>query len=118
MPGQALQPDYANAVAALDTALSAEALLDALQTIENEAGRVRGERWGARVLDLDLLHIEGEARDTPRLQLPHPGIAQRRFVLQPWAELAPATRIDGLGRVDTLLAALPDEALPPWSAAG
>jgi 2-amino-4-hydroxy-6-hydroxymethyldihydropteridine diphosphokinase len=84
------QPDYMNAVAALDTTLEAEALLDALQAIETAQGRVRGpERWGPRTLDLDLLLYGSAILATPRLSVPHPGLAERGFVLYPLAELAP-----------------------------
>lgn len=94
------QPAYANAVAEVETELTAEALMVALLEIERAAGRVRGpDRWGPRVLDLDLLHVEGEQRDLPGLTLPHPGIAERAFVLLPWAELAPALSVPGVGRI-------------------
>ena len=104
--GPADQPDYLNAVARFDTALGPEPLLDALQGIERDHGRVRigARRWGARTLDLDLL-LHGDARrDTARLTLPHPGIAARAFVLVPLAELDPGLVVPGLGTVDELLA--------------
>lgn len=81
------QPDYLNAVIALDTDLNPEVLLDHLQAMENAAGRERSVRWGPRTLDLDLL-IFGEQRiSSPRLQVPHPRLAQRNFVLQPLIDL-------------------------------
>ena len=83
------QPDYVNAVAAIDTELAPEALLDALQAIETAQGRVRLRRWGPRTLDLDLLLYGHEVLATPRLTVPHPGLAERNFVLYPLAELAP-----------------------------
>lgn len=84
------QPDYLNAVAMLDTTLEADKLLDALQAIEKEQGRVRGpQRWGPRTLDLDLLLYGAECIATERLQVPHPGIAERNFVLYPLADVAP-----------------------------
>ncbi|MBI5462038.1 MAG: 2-amino-4-hydroxy-6-hydroxymethyldihydropteridine diphosphokinase [Gammaproteobacteria bacterium] len=97
------QPAYINAVARLETSLSAEALLDALQTIETRHGRVRnGERWGPRSLDLDIL-LYGDARiDTPRLQVPHPGIAARNFVVYPLAEIAPELQIPEVGALREL----------------
>lgn len=103
------QPDYLNAVAMLDTTLEPLALLDALQAIEQQQGRVRsGERWGPRTLDLDLLLYGAEEIDHPRLRVPHPGIRERNFVLVPLAELAPELRFpDG----DSLREAL-DRALP------
>lgn len=87
-PGE--QPDYLNAVAQVHTALSPEALLTAMQAIENQQGRVRNIRWGARTLDLDLLIYEDCVMSTDRLTIPHPEIANRRFVLQPLYDLAPA----------------------------
>ncbi len=88
--GPADQPDYLNAVAMLDTRLSPEALLDALQAIESEQGRVRGpQRWGPRTLDLDLLLYGAEIIDTERLKVPHPGLPERSFVLYPLADVAP-----------------------------
>lgn len=88
--GPADQPDYVNAVAMLDTRLTPLELLDALQHIERAQGRVRGAvRWGARTLDLDLLLYGCERIDSERLQVPHPGMGERNFVLYPLSELAP-----------------------------
>jgi 2-amino-4-hydroxy-6-hydroxymethyldihydropteridine diphosphokinase len=88
--GPAGQPDYINAVAAITTGLSAQALLEALQALESRHGRVRTDvRWGPRTLDLDLLLYGDAVIDTPRLQLPHPHMAERAFVLVPLAEIAP-----------------------------
>lgn len=101
--GRLDQPDFVNAVAELDTSLSADALLDALRRIEHAAGRERSERWGPRSLDLDLL-LHGDTRcDTPTLQLPHPRMHERAFVLVPLAELAPDLHIATHGSVSTLL---------------
>lgn len=112
--GPAGQPDYCNAVAQLETILTPEALLDALLVIEDAAGRVRGERWGARVLDLDLL-THGDTRcSTARLTLPHPALAERDFVLLPLAEIAPEALIPGLGTASELLARLPTTQLAHW----
>jgi 2-amino-4-hydroxy-6-hydroxymethyldihydropteridine diphosphokinase len=84
------QDDYINAVALLKTTLTPLALLDFLQSIELQQGRVRkSERWGARTLDLDILLFNNEKIDLPRLIIPHYGIKQRNFVLVPLAELAP-----------------------------
>lgn len=83
------QPDYINAVAALDTTLSPEVLLDALQAIEQCQGRLRQRRWGERTLDLDLLLYGNEQWHSPRLTIPHPGLSERDFVLVPLASLAP-----------------------------
>ncbi len=86
LPGQ---PRYTNAVAALDTELQPLALLDALQALENDHGRVRAERWGPRTLDLDILLFGDHLIDWPRLQVPHPQMHLRAFVLYPLAELLP-----------------------------
>lgn len=98
------QPDFINAVARLDTGLSPRALLDALLAIEAHAGRVRGPRNGPRTLDLDLLlHGDGE-RHEPGLDLPHPRLHERAFVLLPLADVAPDLEVPGRGRVADLLA--------------
>lgn len=84
------QPDYINAVVALQTQLSPLALLDTLQLLEKLAGRVRkGERWGARILDLDILLYGNEVIKSERLIVPHYGMKEREFVLLPLAEIAP-----------------------------
>lgn len=89
--GPADQPDYINAVAALETTLSAHSLLDALQAIEQAHGRVRGpQRWGPRSLDLDMLLYGQEIINDQRLTIPHPGIAERAFVLFPLQEIVTA----------------------------
>lgn len=83
------QPDYVNAVAALDTTLLPEQLLDALQRIEQNQGRQRkDERWGPRTLDLDILLYGAQIINTERLTVPHYGLKQREFVLYPLAEIA------------------------------
>ena len=91
------QPDYVNAVARLETSLDAHALLDALQAVELSHGRVRGERWGARTLDLDLLLYGDRQIDTPDLKVPHPQLHLRAFVLVPLHDLAPDLELPGLG---------------------
>ena len=97
------QPDFVNAAAALLTALDPLQLLTELQQIEERQGRERdGARWGPRVLDLDLLVYGGEIIDQPGLTVPHPGIAERNFVLLPLGEIAPQLEIPGLGRVARL----------------
>jgi 2-amino-4-hydroxy-6-hydroxymethyldihydropteridine diphosphokinase len=83
------QPDYLNGCATLQTSLTPLELLDTLHAIETEFGRVRQEHWGARTLDLDLLLYEQQIIDTPSLQLPHPRMNERAFVLIPLAEIAP-----------------------------
>jgi len=106
------QPRYTNAVARLETSLAPLALLDALQAIENDQGRVRAERWGPRTLDLDVLLFGDRVIDEPRLKVPHYHMHARAFVLYPLAELAPADLrlADGRPLAD-LLAACPFEGL-------
>ena len=97
--GVTAQPDFINAVALLDTGLSARALLEALLDIERVHGRVRvdGERWGPRTLDLDLL-LHGDAIiDEPGLRVPHPHLHERAFALLPLLEAWPAAIIPGIG---------------------
>jgi len=101
--GPVEQPDFINAVALIETQLAPEALLRELLQIERLQGRVRdGLRWGPRTLDLDLLLYGDEHISTPILQVPHPGIAERSFVIVPLAELAPDLDIPGYGSVRTL----------------
>ncbi len=84
------QPDFLNGAARLETTLAPEELLAVLRQIEEQLGRRRGERWGPRTIDLDLLLYDDLVRDGPSLVLPHPRMAWRRFVLEPAAEIAPA----------------------------
>lgn len=87
--GEIEQPDYVNAVVCFETLLTPIGLLDALQKIENEQGRLRLERWGPRTLDLDILLYDNQTISTPRLVLPHYDMKQRSFVLIPLADIAP-----------------------------
>jgi 2-amino-4-hydroxy-6-hydroxymethyldihydropteridine diphosphokinase len=105
--GPVEQPDFVNAVAGLLTVLDPGELLASLKDLEVHLGRARPVvRWGPRRIDLDLL-VHGTARsDTDELRLPHPGIAERAFVLVPLAEFAPDLVVPGLGRVRDLLAGL------------
>ncbi len=96
-------PRYLNAVVILETALAPDSLLEQLNRIETELGRVRAERWGDRTLDIDIVTIEGVTLDTARLTLPHPRAHERRFVLEPWASIDPDAELPGHGRVDELL---------------
>lgn len=89
--GKRNQPGFVNAVARIATAMPPEALMRRLHDIEHQAGRRRRTRWGPRTLDLDLLDYHGLVRHG-RLELPHPGIAERDFVLTPLAEIAPLWR--------------------------
>lgn len=87
--GDAACGDFLNAAAELETGLAPLELLDALQSIEAEFGRTRGERWGSRTLDLDLVLYGSLVIDEPRLAVPHPACWYRRFVLDPLCEIAP-----------------------------
>lgn len=99
------QPDYINAVAAVDTQLSARQLLRQLFAIEQGHGRQRGaQRWSARTLDLDLLMYGQEIVDSDELVVPHPGITLRNFVLYPLFEIAPQLSIPHHGPISTLIA--------------
>jgi len=100
------QPSFLNGAVELETTLSARGLLDLLLDAERALGRIRGERWGPRVVDLDLLVFGDEAIDEPGLEVPHPRLAERTFALEPLAELAPQLVIPGRGRVSDLLAEL------------
>jgi 2-amino-4-hydroxy-6-hydroxymethyldihydropteridine diphosphokinase len=98
-PHDAEGPDYANAVARLDTSLEPEALLAALQRIEAAHGRLRSHRHAPRTLDLDLLLYGDRVIGSPDLQVPHPRMHERAFVLRPLAEIDPGLSIPGLGPV-------------------
>ena len=102
------QPRYVNAVVHLTTTLSAESLLDSLQQIENEHGRERSTRWGARTLDLDLLLYGQQVIATQRLTVPHPEMSSRSFVLLPLLEIDPNIQIPGLGSARTLSSGVSD----------
>lgn len=108
------QPAFINAVAMLDTDLEPEILLDALQDIEHRRGRVRkAERWGPRILDLDLLLYGDRIIDTPRLQVPHYHMHARSFVLYPLAELAADLTLPDGTSLQQLLGACPPTDLEP-----
>ena len=96
------QPDFVNAAAGLLTQLSAQELLGELLQIERAMGRDRQERWGPRIVDLDLLWMSGPPIDEPNLKLPHPGVSDRNFVLYPLSDIAPTLAIPGHGRVASL----------------
>jgi 2-amino-4-hydroxy-6-hydroxymethyldihydropteridine diphosphokinase len=105
------QPDYINAVAAIETALTADQLLNALQDIEHQQGRIRNRHWGERTIDLDVLLYGQNEIDELRLQVPHPGIALRAFVLYPLAEIAPDLNIPNIGKIEHLLQHCPRNGL-------
>lgn len=101
------QPRFLNGAALLETQLGPRDVLDRLLRVESALGRTReGPRWGARTIDLDLLVHGSEVVDEPDLRVPHPRLAERRFVLEPLAELDPELVAPGLGPVGALLASL------------
>ncbi len=112
------QPDYLNAVAALETELEPLPLLRELLELERAAGRERRVRWGPRTLDLDLLLYDDRCIESPELTLPHPRIPERAFVLLPLADLDPTLFIPGRGQVGALLADCPPLRAEPvaWEA--
>ena len=87
--GPSEQQRYLNLVVAIDSEATPRQLLGMCHRLESAAGRVRGERWGPRQLDIDILWIDGETVEEPDLQIPHPRMWQRRFVLVPLADVAP-----------------------------
>ena len=102
------QPDYVNAVMGVSTTLFPMDFLRSLQTIENNQGRVRkGDRWGARTLDLDILIYGDLIIDLPDLIVPHPGLAERSFVLYPLFEIAPHLFVPGKGAIADLITQCP-----------
>lgn len=104
--GKTDQDWFVNACISVATELTPHDLLERCQAVEQELGRVRAEKWGPRVIDVDILWWKGGAVDEPHLKLPHPHIADRAFVLVPLADIAPGLRLGGatvrdlLGRID------------------
>jgi 2-amino-4-hydroxy-6-hydroxymethyldihydropteridine diphosphokinase len=105
------QPDFVNAAAGLVTQLTARELLAGLLGIEQAMGRNRQERWGPRVIDLDLIWMLGEPIDEPGLTVPHPGVSTRNFVLYPLADIAPTLAIPGHGTVSELMRRVGDDGI-------
>lgn len=108
------QPDYINAVARLRTRLEPLKLLDELQAIETQRGRVRSsQRWGPRIIDLDILLYGDWQIDDPRLIVPHPELSRRAFVLYPLMEVNPELEIPGWGALGELIHHCPRGDLTP-----
>jgi len=95
MGGPAGQRKYLNLVVAIESDATPRQLLGMCHRLESAAGRVRGERWGPRQLDIDILYIDGERVDEPDLQVPHPRMWERKFVLAPMADVAPELLYEG-----------------------
>ncbi|WP_103270655.1 2-amino-4-hydroxy-6-hydroxymethyldihydropteridine diphosphokinase, partial [Vibrio vulnificus] len=109
------QPDYINAVAAIETELTPLELLDCTQAIELEQGRVRKEeRWGPRTLDLDIILYGDEVIDSERLTVPHYGMKEREFVLYPLAEIAPNLTLPDGTELSQLLTIVDKNGLGIW----
>jgi 2-amino-4-hydroxy-6-hydroxymethyldihydropteridine diphosphokinase len=110
------QPDYCNAVCAVETDLGPDKLLTHLHEVERQMGRERPpERWAPRLIDLDLLHYERVKMKTSRITLPHPEMHKRNFVLVPLAELAPGLELEGIGTVAELATTLGRDGLALWT---
>lgn len=98
------QPDFMNAVVEVETDLGPEELLKTCAAVENELGRLRKERWGARSIDIDLLLYDDRVLSGEELTIPHPRLTERRFVLEPLLEIAPDVRMPGGERLDKYIA--------------
>jgi 2-amino-4-hydroxy-6-hydroxymethyldihydropteridine diphosphokinase len=107
--GVADQPDFLNAVLVVSGELAPRDWLRRGQELEREAERRREQRWGPRTLDVDVVAVDEVRSEHPDLLLPHPGTASRATVLIPWLAVDPDAVLPGSGRVDALLAQLPDE---------
>jgi 2-amino-4-hydroxy-6-hydroxymethyldihydropteridine diphosphokinase len=104
--GGPAQPDYLNAVLVVQTGLAPRELLEAVNQIEADLGRIRAERFGPRTLDIDIIRYADEVSDDQVLTLPHPRAHERAFVLAPWHDIDPGAELPGRGPVAALLAAL------------
>ncbi|MGI1680057.1 MAG: 2-amino-4-hydroxy-6-hydroxymethyldihydropteridine diphosphokinase [Cellvibrionaceae bacterium] len=98
------QPDYINGVIAVETTLTPISLLNELQTIELKQGRERHVRWAARTIDLDILLFDNEEIESDQLQVPHPRLTERNFVLYPLSDIAPRLRLPNGTTIESLLA--------------
>lgn len=105
------QPDYINGVAKLETKLNPEQLLNAVQKIEHLHFRERKEHWGARTLDLDILLYGNQTINLPNLQIPHPGMTTRNFVLLPLADIDPLLILPDGTTLASLLESCPSEGI-------
>lgn len=100
------QPDFVNAVCVCETCLTPMALLDDLQTLEQNQGRIKRRHWGERLIDLDILLYADQQIEQPDLVIPHPHMTQRDFVLIPLAQVWPEDHLPGLGKLKELIAHL------------
>ncbi|MDQ7820034.1 MAG: 2-amino-4-hydroxy-6-hydroxymethyldihydropteridine diphosphokinase [Armatimonadota bacterium] len=109
--GKTDQPPFVNMVAQVETDLPPQALLSLAQEVERSLGRVRGERWGPRSIDVDILLYGDLVVNTPALVIPHPEITRRRFVLEPLLEIAPDAALPDGRRLDQFLPRVRDQAV-------
>ena len=105
------QPDYLNAVIQIETGLMPEMLLDELQAIENQQGRLREKRWGERTIDLDILLFDDQQIKTKRLTIPHCEMKNRNFVLYPLSQISPELMFSGNKKLADLLITVSDQCL-------
>ncbi len=103
------QPDFVNAVAALETDLSPKEMLSVILKIENEMGRVRNFKWGPRNIDIDILLYDNLVLDTRELKIPHPFMTERAFVMKPLAEIAPKLKLPDGRTVKEIINGLDDQ---------
>lgn len=108
------QPAFLNCVALLDGS-DPWRLLEVAHAVENARGRSRSRRWGPRSLDVDLIDVDGQLLDDPRLTLPHPRAHERAFVLVPWLDLDRDARLPGRGSVRSLLSSIDRSGVMRWS---
>jgi len=97
------QPDYVNAVVAIETTMTADDLLQQCQQVEQQQGRIRSRRWGERSIDMDILLYADQQIQTDDLTVPHPGICQRDFVYMPLLKLDPEISVPGQGLLKTAI---------------
>ena len=110
------QPNFVNAVSLIETKLAPLVLLDALQALELQQGRVKKRHWGERVIDLDILLYDDQIIQSERLIVPHKELASRDFVLLPLAEISAGLLIPNLGSINDLIAQLKTTYVTPWQA--
>lgn len=103
------QPSFLNAVLVVDTVLPSSALLERAHGVESAMQRTREVTWGPRIIDVDLVTVDGETSDDPLLELPHPRAHERAFVLAPWCDVDPTGQLPGHGPVAELLGSLADQ---------
>lgn len=104
--GGVAQPDFLNIVLLAESTMPSTVLLERALAVEDALGRVRGEHWGPRTIDIDLIRVGARVRNDPHLVLPHPHAHERAFVLVPWLDVEPSAELPGHGYVADLVAGL------------